>query len=409
MNEPVFIFRDIAMVFAGAFLVGLLFWRLRQPLILGYVFAGLILSPLTPGPRVHDVHTFQTMAEVGVILLMFSVGIEFSIPELLRVKWVALIGAPIGISLSIGLGVGAGIVMGWPLLQGVAVGSIISVASTMVLMSLLMDRDELGSEAGRVMITLTLVEDLAVVILTVLLPGLASSNGADYAQVLWKIGKALLLLVPVVFAGWKIVLRLLDRVEKTCNEEISLLFALTICLVIAAITEAVGLSLALGAFIGGLLLGSSDYAHKLAAKTLPIRDAFVALFFVTIGMLIDPRTLFSNSRLLVVMAVLIIAGKFAVWFTVVRLFGYPAQTALRVGVGLTQIGEFSFILAEVSLHSRLIGSDVYNATLAASLITILVNATLFKLIKPAPAAQSGRPETLAATTLSSPIPSLRIL
>jgi CPA2 family monovalent cation:H+ antiporter-2 len=386
VNEPLFIFRDIAMVFAGAFIVGLLFWRLRQPLILGYVFAGLILSPLTPGPRVHDVHTFQVMAEVGVILLMFSVGIEFSMPELLRVKWVALIGAPIGISLSIGLGVGVGILLGWPLFQGVAVGCIISVASTMVLMSLLMDRGELGSDAGRVMITLTLVEDLAVVVLTVLLPGLGSSGGADYTQVFFKIGKALLLLVPVIFAGWKIVPRLLARVEKICNDEISLLLALTICLVVAALTEAVGLSLALGAFVGGMLLGSSDYAHKLAAKTLPIRDTFVALFFVTIGMLIDPGTLPSSWRLLVVMVALILVGKFAVWFAVVRMFGYPAQTALRVGIGLTQIGEFSFILAQVSLHSGLIGSDVYNATLAASLITILANATLFKLLKSAPAA-----------------------
>ena len=274
-------------------------------------------------------------------------------------KWVALVGAPIGISLSIGLGIGVGLLLGWPFSQGVAVGCIISVASTMVLMRLLMDRGELGSEAGRVMITLTLVEDLAVVILTVLLPGLASSVGADYAQVLWKIGKALLLLVPVVLAGWQIVPRLLARVEKTCNDEISLLLALTICLVVAAITEAIGLSFALGAFVGGLLLGSSDYAHKLAAKTLPIRDAFVALFFVTVGMLIDPRTWLSNWRLLVVMVGLILAGKFVVWFAVVRLFGYPAQTALRVGIGLTQIGEFSFILAQVALNSRLIGADVY--------------------------------------------------
>ena len=377
-----FIFRDITLVFAGALILGLLFWRLRQPLILGYVFAGLILNPLTPGPRVHDVHIFEVMAEVGVILLMFSVGIEFSIPALLRVKWVALIGAPVGISLSIGLGVGVGALLGWPLSQGVAVGCIISVASTMVLMRLLMDRGELTSAAGRIMVTLTLVEDLAVVILTVLLPSLGSSTGTDYTQVLWKIGKALVLLVPVVFAGWKIMPQLLARVQKACNDELSLLLALTICLVIAAITEAVGLSRALGAFVGGLLLGSSDYAHSLAAKTLPIRDAFVALFFVTIGMLIDPRTLLSNWRLLAVMVGLILAGKFAVWFTVVRLFGYPARTALRVGAGLTQIGEFSFILAQVSLHSGLVGSDVYNATLAASLITILVNATLFKLMKP---------------------------
>src|SRR5579871_4791269 len=301
-----FIFRDIAMVFASALVFGLLFWRLRQPLILGYVVAGLFLSPLTPGLRVHDVHTFEIMSEVGVILLMFSVGIEFSVPELLRVKWVALVGAPIGILLSIGLGIGAGMLLGWPFSQGIAVGCIISVASTMVLMRLLMDRGELSSEAGRIMITLTLVEDLAVVMLTVLLPEFGSLSAANYAQVIWKIGKALLLLIPVVYAGWKIVPRMLARVEKTGNDEISLLFALTICLVVAAITEAIGLSFALGAFVAGLLFGSSDYAHRLAEKTLPIRDAFVALFFVTIGMLIDPRTWISNWRILAVMVVLIV-------------------------------------------------------------------------------------------------------
>jgi CPA2 family monovalent cation:H+ antiporter-2 len=384
VNEHMFIFRDVAMVFAGAFVVGLLFWRLRQPIILGYVFAGLLLSPLTPGPHVRDVHTFETMAEAGVILLMFSIGIEFSIPELLRVKWVALMGAPIGIFLSIAIATGLGMLLGWPFAQGIAVGCIICVASTMVLMRLLMDRGELASEPGRVMVTLTLVEDLAVVVLTVLLPGLGSSSGADYGQVLWRIGKALLLLIPVVLAGWKIVPRILARVERVCNDEISLLLALTICLAVAAITEAVGLSLALGAFVGGMLLGSSGYAHKLAAQTLPIRDAFVALFFVTIGMLIDPSTWLANWKLLAVMVGLILVGKFVVWFGVVRLFGYPAQTALRVGIGLTQIGEFSFILAQVSLHSGLIGADVYNATLAASLITIMANAALFKLLKPAP-------------------------
>ncbi len=384
MHEPIFIFRDIAMVFAGAFVVGLIFWRLHQPLILGYVLAGLILSPLTPGPHVHDTHTFEIMAEVGVILLMFSIGIEFSIPELLRIKWIALLGAPLGIVVLIGLGVGVGWILGWPIVSGVAVGCIISVASTMVLMRLLIDRGELGTEAGRVMITLTLMEDLAVVILLVLLPSLGSSSGADYTQVLWKIGTALVLLVPVVLAGWKLVPRLLTWVEKTGNDEISLLLALTVCLVIAAVTEAIGLSLALGAFIGGLLFGSSDYAHKLAAKMLPIRDAFVALFFVSIGMLIDPRTWLSNWRLVVVIVGLVLAGKFVVWFAIVRVFGYRAGTALRVGIGLTQIGEFSFILAQVCLHSGLIGSDVYNATLAASLVTILANAALFKLLKPLP-------------------------
>src|SRR6201981_1540237 len=189
MSDHSIIYRDIAMVFAGAFVGGLLAWRLKQPILLGYVLAGLILSPLTPGPHVH-VGIFGTMAEIGVILLMFSVGIEFSIPELLKVKWVALLGAPLGILISVGLGVGTGALLGWPLLQGVAVGCIISVASTMVMMRLLMDRGELSSPVGRIMITLTLVEDLAVIILTVLLPALSSTGSSGYAQVAWRIGKA---------------------------------------------------------------------------------------------------------------------------------------------------------------------------------------------------------------------------
>jgi len=380
MAEHTLIFRDIAMVFAAALVCGFLAWRTRQPILLGYVVAGLILSPLTPGPRVHDVHVFELMAEVGVVLLMFSVGIEFSIPDLLKVKWVALVGAPLGILLSVGLGIGLGTVMGWPLMQSLAVGCIISVASTMVLMRLLMDRGELGSESGRVMITLTLVEDLVVVILTVLLPGLSTSDGADYAQVAWRIGKALLLLIPIVLAAWKLMPRLLARAERTGNDEISLLLGLTTCLVIAAVTEAAGLSLALGAFLGGMLLGSSEFVKRLEHQTMPLRDAFVALFFVTIGMLIDPRTWLGSWEIILAIVGLVVVGKFVVWFGVVRLFGYPNDTAVRVGIGLTQIGEFSFILAQVSERSGLITTEIYHATLAASLVTILANATLFKLL-----------------------------
>jgi CPA2 family monovalent cation:H+ antiporter-2 len=383
--EHSLIYREVAMVFAGALICGLLAWRLKQPVLLGYVLAGLILSPLTPGPQIRDVHTFELMAEIGVILLMFSVGIEFSVPELLKVKWVALLGAPLGIGLSVGLGVGVGALLGWPLLQGVAVGCIISVASTMVMMRLLMDRNELASESGRVMITLTLVEDLAVVILTILLPSLNSGEG-NFAQVAWKIGKALLLLVPIVLAGWKLMPRILARVERTCNDEFSLLLALTICMVVAAVTELIGLSLALGAFVAGLLLGNSAFVHKLEKQTLPLRDAFVALFFVTVGMLIDPRTWISAWQLILLLASMIIVGKFVVWAGIVRVFGYRWDTAKRVGIGLTQIGEFSFILAQVSLSAGLISHEIYNATLVASLVTILANATFFKFLKPAPGA-----------------------
>jgi monovalent cation:H+ antiporter-2, CPA2 family len=384
LGEQAIIFRDLAMVFAAAGVCGLLAWRLRQPILLGYVLAGLLLSPLTPGPRVHDVHNFETMAEIGVILLMFSVGIEFSIPELLRVKWVALAGAPLGILLSIALGAGVGFLLGWPLVQGIAVGSIISVASTMVLIRMLLDRGELSSGAGRVMITLTLVEDLAVVVLTVVLPSLSSAE-TGFGQVAWRIGKALLLLVPIALAAWKLVPSLLAYVEKTCNDELSLLVALTICMGIAALTEAVGLSLALGAFLGGLFLGTSSFTHQLAQQTLSIRDIFVAFFFVTIGMLLDPRTWITSWRIILLLVGLVLLGKFLIWAGVVRLFGYPKQTAFRVGIGLTQIGEFSFILAQVSLHAGLISPEIYHATLAASLITILANATLFRLVKSSPA------------------------
>jgi len=392
LPEQTVIFRDIAMVFAAALMCGLVAWRIKQPILLGYVVAGLILSPLTPGVRVHDVHVFDLMAEIGVVLLMFSVGIEFSIPDLLRVKWVALIGAPIGVLLSLLLGIGVGALLGWPFLQGLAVGCIVSVASTMVLMRLLMDRGELSTESGRIMITLTLVEDLVVVIFTVLLPGLATEGGADYGQVAWRISKAFLLMVPIAVAAWKLIPRLLARVEKTCNDEISLLLALTTCLAVAAITEAVGLSLALGAFLGGMLLGSSDFVKKLEHQTLPLRDAFVAIFFVSVGMLIDPSTWRAAWQVILILVGLIVVGKFGVWFGVVKLFGYSLSTAARVAIGLTQIGEFSFILAQVSLRAGLISTAVYNATLVASLVTILANATLFKIfVKKEPAGKSVVP------------------
>jgi CPA2 family monovalent cation:H+ antiporter-2 len=306
---------------------------------------------------------------------------------------VALAGAPLGILLSIALGAGIGALLGWPWIQGVAVGCIISVASTMVLMRLLMDSGEMSSASGRVMIALPLVEDLAVVILTVVLPGMSPTSGNDFGHVAWKIGKSLLLLIPIALAAWKLVPPLLARVEKTCNDEISLMLALMICLAIAALTEAVGLSLALGAFLAGLFLGSSEFTHKLAVQTQSLRDAFVALFFATIGMLIDPHSWISSWRSILLLVALVLVGKFVIWFGVVKLFRYPNHSAVRVGISLTQIGEFSFILAQVSLHSGLITTEIYNATLAASLITILANASLFKLLKPA---TSTAPPTLAS-------------
>ena len=381
--EHGYIFRDLAMVCTTALACGLLAWRLRQPILLGYVLAGLIVSPLTPGFRVHDAHNFDTLAEIGVILLMFAAGIEFSVPELLRVKWVALLGAPLGIVTCVGIGLGVGALLDWPMVQGMAVGCIISVASTMVLLRILLDRGELAAEHGRLMVTLSLVEDLAVVILTVVLPSFSPESDATLGQAAWKVGQAILLLVPIAAAAWKLFPPLLTKVEKACNDEVSLLLALTLCIGIAALTEVVGLSLALGAFLAGLAMGDSRFTHKLSLQTQPLRDLFVAFFFVSVGMLLDPSTWLDSWGLILLLVALVLVGKFVVWTGVVRIFRYSLSTSLRVGIGLTQIGEFSFILAQVSRKAGLISPELYYATLAASFVTILVNATAFRFLKPA--------------------------
>jgi len=377
--NPMF-FRDLAYVFLAAIVGGLLAWKARQPIILGYVLAGVLIGPFTPGPTVTHVHTIELFAEVGVILLMFSVGLEFSIRELLRVKWVALVGGPLGILLSMGAGLLAGRLLGWPTAQGIVVGSVISVASTMVLTRLLLDRGELNAEHGRVMVAITLVEDLAVVVLIVLLPSLGTLDASRLLLVGQALGKAALILVPALLVAAKIIPPILRIVARTRNAELFFGVVLAICLGTAALTQSVGLSPALGAFVAGLMISESAYAQEALAHLFPLRDSFVALFFVTMGLLVDPKALVSNLPLLGAMIALILVGKFVIWTAAVRIFGYSIWTAMAVGVGLTQIGEFSFILVQVARNSGLVGADVYNATLAASLVTILVNAALVRYV-----------------------------
>jgi len=379
LTEPIF-FRDLAYVFVAAVLGGTLAWAMRQPLILGYVFGGILISPFTPGPAVSDLHTFELFAEIGVILLMFSIGIEFSLRDLLRVKWVAILGGPLGILLSVGLSLGIGTALGWSTLQGIIVGCVISVASTMVLARLLLDRGELHSRHGRIMVGITLVEDLAVVVLTVLIPALGALEPGRFLAIGAALAKAGLILLPFGYLAAKVVPPLMTRVARMHNQELFLLVALAIGLGTAAVTQAAGLSLALGAFLAGLIISESDYAHETLARVLSLRDAFVALFFVTIGTLIDPRTLFANLPLLGVMVGLIVVGKFVIWTLVVRFFGYPIWSAALVGLGLTQIGEFSFILVQVARSAGHVGDEVYSATLAAALLTILINGLLVRYV-----------------------------
>jgi len=377
--DPIF-FRDLAYVLLAALVGGSVAWLLKQPLIVGYVLGGILISPFTPGPAVSDLHHFEAVAELGVVLLMFSIGLEFSLHELLRVKWVALFGGPLGILLSIGLSLGVGAWFGWNVVESVVMGSVISVASTMVLVRLLVERGELQSRHGTIMVGITLVEDLAVVALTVLLPTLGPMEPGRWLQIGGALVKSAIFLAPVVYLASKVVPPILTRIARTQNQELFLLVVLTLAIGTATLTQAVGLSLALGAFLAGLLISESEYAHESFARLLSLRDAFVAMFFVTIGALIDPTIVFRNWPLLATIIGLVVFGKLMIWTGVVRLFGYPIGTACLVALGLTQIGEFSFVLVAVSRSAGLVGIEVYSATLAASLITILLNTQLLYFV-----------------------------
>jgi monovalent cation:H+ antiporter-2, CPA2 family len=378
MEANPILFRDLTYIFLAAVLGGLVAWRLRLPLILGFILGGIVVSPFTPGPHLSDLHTFEVFAEVGVVLLMFSIGVEFSIPDLMRVKWVALVGAPIGILLMVGIAATAAKCLGWSLTEGVVIGATISVASTMALARLLGDSGKLATTQGRVMIGITLVEDLAVICMTVILPVLGSSGDGRFTKAVWALGKALILLVPLVFLAIKVIPRILRRVKLTCNSELLLLVAIAICLGTAALAQAAGFSVALGAFLAGLSISSLPDLHDAHTQLVPIRDAFVALFFVSLGTLIDPKALFSSLPLLGLMLLLIVVGKFLVWTAVVWLFRYPIRTAILVAAGLTQIGELSFVVVQVARSSGIVAENVFSTAIAASLMSILLNVFIVR-------------------------------
>jgi monovalent cation:H+ antiporter-2, CPA2 family len=373
MEPNPILFRDLTYIFMAAVFGGLMAWRLRLPLILGFVLGGIAISPFTPGPHLSDLHTFEVLAEVGVVLLMFSIGVEFSIPDLMRVKWVALVGGPIGILLMLGIAGGTGRLLGWTTTEGFVIGAAVSVASTMVLARLLSDTGRLSTTYGRVMIGITLVEDLAVICMTVVLPVLGSSRDGSLLMAAWVLGKALLLLIPLVYLAIKVIPGLLRRVKNTCDSELFLLVAIAICLGTAALAQAVGFSVALGAFLAGLSISGLPDLHDAHTQLVPLRDAFVALFFVCLGTLVDPKVLLHSLPLLGLMLLLVVVGKFLVWTTIVWLFRYPIKTAIAVAAGLTQIGELSFVVVQTARSSGMVAEKVFSTVIAASLISILLN------------------------------------
>ncbi len=406
MEPNPLLFRDLTYIFLAAVIGGLLAWRLRLPLILGFVLGGIAISPFTPGPRLSDPHAFEVFADVGVVFLMFSIGFEFSLKDLLRVKWVALVGAPLGIAAIVGIAALIGKLAGWNATESLIIGAGVSVASTMAMARLLTDSGRLTEIHGRVMIGITLVEDLAVICMTVLIPALSGTGEHRLGQALWTLGKALLLLVPLTLLAIKVIPRALRRVKRTCNPELFLLVAIAICLGTAELAQVAGFSVALGAFLAGLSISGLDDLHDTQAQLMPLRDTFVALFFVSLGALIDPRVILRNLPLLATMLAIIVVVKFVVWGSVVWVFRYPIRTAIVVAAGLTQIGELSFILVQTARSAGLVGENVFSTLIAASLLSILLNVFLlraaFRWVDPEDAETKDRKQKTKAAAGSSP-------
>ncbi len=387
----------IAAAFAAAWVLGLITQRLGLSPIVGYLLAGVVIGPHTPG-FVGDVHLANQLAEIGVILLMFGVGLHFHLKDLLAVKGIAIPGA-VGQSLVATLSAMAVFhVFGWPLKSGMMLGIAMSVASTVVLLRVLMDRDMLKSIHGHVAVGWLIVEDIFTVLVLVLIPVLASGadepggGGAGLASVGWAIAKMAALVAIVLLAGSRIVPWVLTQVARLRSQELFTLTVLVLSITIAvASAEFFGASVALGAFLAGMVVAQSPVSHQAAADALPMRDAFGVLFFVSVGMLFDPSFVVQQPLMLAAGIGIVLVAKPAAALIIVAALGYSARTALTVAIGLAQIGEFSFILSQVSREHGLMSEDGHNVLVATAMFSITLNPLLFRSLDRIESWLQGRP------------------
>ena len=389
----------LAIALPIALLAGFLARRLRLSPIVGYMLAGILVGPHTPGP-VADSAVATEFAEIGIILLMFGVGLHFSLKDLVAVRRVAVPGAVVQSAVATLLGIGIGSLCGWGLGGGLVFGLALSVASTVVLIRGLMDKDELHSIHGHVAVGWLVVEDLFTVFLLVLLPalsGLLGGHGQDRGAALgWTLlltlAKVSLLSVVVLVVGGRGVPWLLATVARTGSRELFTLVVLSVALGVAyGSAELCGVSMALGAFLGGVVVGQSDLSHQAAADALPMRDAFAVLFFVSVGMLFDPHVVTAHPGLLLASLAVVLVAKPVVAFLVVIWRGWSTRTALTVSAGLAQVGEFSFILAAQGRELGLLPTVAANAILATALFSVAVNPLLFRSVAPLENALRSRP------------------
>jgi len=372
---------DIAIILVAALLGGFLAQRLRQPLILGYIVAGILVGPHTGGVTVTEIHDIELLAEIGVALLLFALGLEFNLQKLGRIRSIAFFGTPLQLLLTIALGFGIGALLGWSAYESLWLGALISLSSTMVILKTLMAQGRMGTLASRIMIGMLVVQDLAVVPMLIILPELDSLG-----QGLGRLGLAVLyavtFLAAMIYGGTRLIPALLKRIAAWNSRELFLISVLALGLGVGYATYLAGLSFAFGAFVAGMVLSESEYSHQALSDVIPLRDVFGLLFFVSVGMLLDPAFLIANLGTVLLLVVLVVVGKALIFGGISSAFGYANPTPLAVALGLFQIGEFAFVLARVGLVQGAILPDHFALILATTVTTMVLTPFATRLVEP---------------------------
>ncbi|MGL4684834.1 MAG: YbaL family putative K(+) efflux transporter, partial [Hafnia alvei] len=372
-----------------AFLLGMLANRLRISPLVGYLVAGVLAGPFTPG-FVADTSLAPELAEIGVILLMFGVGLHFSLKDLMAVKNIAIPGAIAQIAVATLLGMGLSSLLGWDLVTGLVFGLCLSTASTVVLLRALEERQLIDSQRGQIAIGWLIVEDLAMVLTLVLLPAFAGIMGEGQDMQLKDLlielgitlGKVVAFITIMIVVGRRLVPWILAKTASTGSRELFTLSVLALAMGVAYGAVAIfDVSFALGAFFAGMVLNESELSHRAAHDTLPLRDAFAVLFFVSVGMLFDPMILVEQPLAVLGCLAIIVFGKSLAAFFLVKMFGHSKRTALTVSVSLAQIGEFAFILAGLGISLNMLSPEGRNLVLAGAILSIMINPLLFTLLE----------------------------
>jgi monovalent cation:H+ antiporter-2, CPA2 family len=391
----------LVMGFGLAFLLGLLAQRLKLPLIAGYLLAGVVVGPFTPG-YVADMGLATELAELGVILLMFGVGLHFSPRDLMAVKAIAVPGALGQIAVATAFGTGMGWLMGWSLGAGLIFGLALSVASTVVLLRALQERELVQTERGRVAVGWLIVEDLVMVLALVLVPPLAGLLGGiampvgDEAEMVAEVGigigpiaatvlvtlvKAAAFVALMLVVGRRVIPWVLHFVAHTKSRELFRLSVLAIALGVAyGATHFFGVSFALGAFFAGMVMSTSTLSSQAMRETLPLRDAFAVLFFVSVGMLFNPAIIWTSPLALIGTVLIIVVVKSAVAYQIIKAFGHDHEKGLTIAASLAQIGEFSFIMITMGVKLAIVPTEARDLVVAGAMISILLNPLLFHLL-----------------------------